>query len=557
MNDDTRVYIAGKEVFPDNLDDIKYNLNFNKSSSDYEIDIDSLIFSDRDADTIKKRAFHDIFRADEVNIKIGEKGKESFEFTGIVDYSTIEYTDIDLSIKVIKRGGTDWLEETADGVLFTSLYKKGLINDGDFTTIHAVVNYIPDNGRLITLLIMEFILVKELINRVKAVQDAIADNIEAVTPVGGIPGPNFGAIISKVIKVASQIALSLAIIVAITKMAKEILEQIISKKQPLKAISFKKLFEKGCEELGLSLSSNLLNRERDLFYLEVGGGIPQSNGPVKSFGELIRVCSNMFNARYKIIDGVLQFERRDSFKAKGNYVIPDVLSNQDKRTRGFKPNTDEAFKNVNISFLYDPNDLNTLDDKNGLYFSLSVDTGITPPDLDVMKGNYEVQNPFALGKEKVGLNAVEKFAKSVYKVIDSFTGLFGKGTNLAANISSRSGSLSVSDINYSVPKCIRIQGNRLVSDQRNSINSSYLWEGYHYINSFVDYKGVNNQYLISPPIEIGMTIKDFDLLYRNNISRTFIGDEAEVDSVSWSKKDQLAEIVYRVKQKYANNLKYE
>jgi hypothetical protein len=113
-------------------------------------------------------------------------------------------------------------------------------------------------------------------------------------------------------------------------------------------MSIKKLFEKGCEHLNLTLQSSLLDDidvgERWVLIPSKnhrGGekptnagsdwretGVPSQQDATDTFGGVIRTFKRMFNADFQIRDGVFIFERVDFFRNQSNYVIPDTFIEQ-------------------------------------------------------------------------------------------------------------------------------------------------------------------------------------------------------------------------------------
>ena len=132
------------------------------------------------------------------------------------------------------------------------------------------------------------------------------------------------------IKLIAYVAYTIAIIVAIKALIEQILEQLLPKKRDHLGMRLKRLFEKGCEHLELSLSSSLLDNISDWVIQpsknHKGGqapegalsgwketGTPGIDDSFDTFGDLIRVWSLVFNAEYKIVGDVFHFERKDFF----------------------------------------------------------------------------------------------------------------------------------------------------------------------------------------------------------------------------------------------------
>ena len=108
-----------------------------------------------------------------------------------------------------------------------------------------------------------------------------------------------------------------------------------------------------------------------------------------------------------------------------------------------------------------------------------------------------------------------------------------------------------------VPKLVMLTSNKPETNIKvnklnaSVINSIYFWEKYHKINSFIE----NNQYKIYT-IEVPFCIEDYYKLKLNNrIIDTDGITEGEIISVKWNVYNQTANINYKLKKQYTNNLK--
>ena len=111
-----------------------------------------------------------------------------------------------------------------------------------------------------------------------------------------------------------------------------------------------------------------------------------------------------------------------------------------------------------------------------------------------IKNLAQISIPFALGKEKTGLTAVEEVMKTLGQIVDNLTGIFGGGTNFANQVEERIGSLLLSSHFITIGKVVVMSGRKLANNQRQLLDTKLLWDKYHYINSFAEYQGVHNQY---------------------------------------------------------------
>ncbi len=98
-----------------------------------------------------------------------------------------------------------------------------------------------------------------------------------------------------------------------------------------------------------------------------------------------------------------------------------------------------------------------------------------------------------------------------------------------------------------------LAGNQLAKNQRYLLSAQRLWEGYHFLESFVTIDNVNNQQIIVTDKKIPFCFQDFVSLSNNNFC-TANGERAEVMSLAWKVEENTAVITYRVYRVYDTNL---
>jgi hypothetical protein len=499
------------------------------------------------------------------------------------------YIDLTQSAKVLgneevvvslkKNKGSDWLTDKADSFSFAYLAEKGIITSSDYTKVPYVINYVPDSMQLIVLALSIYLMTKEIIETIESVAETIADVTNAATPVTGSGfGANAGGPIVTVVfgidvgdsvwtalKLVARIAYTTAMIVAIVNVIEEVLEQLLPKKRDHLGMTYQRMFEKACEYLNLTFSTTITDLDtvhiprKDKKGGESGeSGFPTNESPIYTFGDLIRVCNLQFNADYRIIDGVFYYRRIDEFDFSTRYILPSFLNNPERLLDEYGYNTDEIVSNYNIYYAFDTQDQNTLDDTNGLTFQATTSPNqIVNPDLVNIKGLAQVAVPFSLGKRKNGLTEVEKIARTLGGIVDDLTSIFGGGTNFRNSINDRKGSLLLSSHFTSIGKLVKVSGSKLATNQREKINARRLWDQYHFINSFADYKGAHNQFLIFENVRVPMSARDAKILMSNNKATNLDGEEFEIDRMVYQPWSNSAVIDFRMKKKYTNNLKVE
>jgi len=426
---------------------------------------------------------------------------------------------------------------------------------------------------------------KELIENIKAIGERTADLTDAAIPVTGVSvgagggvvtAYDIGGIVLAALKLILQVAFVVSIIVAIVKLIEQLIEELMPPKRFHLGMSIKKLFQKGCEHLNMTLSSTLLDGidfgERWVLIPSKnhrGGekptnagsdwretGVPSQQDATDTFGGVIRTFKRMFNADFQIRDGVFIFERVDFFRNQSNYVIPDTFIEQNKFIDINTFNTDELKSNYVISYAFDSQDMNTLDVPDGRVFQAQLSPNVTINEsLQTMKGLEQISIPMSLPVRKNKLTIIEEAVKFLVSVADALTGQLGNPQSFSGKISSRIGAMHLSSHFLSIPKLVSMSGNQLSMEQRQILSSTKLWTDYHFLNSFKPIDGQHNQYYLFRKQKIPFCFTDFLSLLNNNIVTTTSGENAQIESVEWNVWDNFATIDYRVNRLYDNNLK--
>ena len=143
----------------------------------------------------------------------------------------------EVEIKLKKRLGSDNFKERADGTSSELMLAKGV--NFDFKNIPYFV--IKDNQveTAITLFIAIYVMTKELIQAIKDTADAIAELIEASTPIPGLSpaGPtilyNVGAIVKAGLKATAQLIYTAALLLAVIQLATQMFTLLFPPKRRL------------------------------------------------------------------------------------------------------------------------------------------------------------------------------------------------------------------------------------------------------------------------------------------------------------------------------------
>ena len=573
-----RHYINGNDFGePRNWQDLEIVIDWENKTETVTLNVTDLSFVLKANKYLQDRIFNGlnggvgVFEGEPYEIKIGDTNNPAYTFEGYLDFAddNVIFGKEEIKLKLKKRYGDDWLNDIADGFSFAYLYDKNVINDGDFVKIPYIINYVPDTMQMITLGLSLYMMTKEMIENVEKIAETVADISNASTPVVGA-GVGVGAVavtawdigdwVMVALKAIARIAYIIAISIAIIKLMTMIFEQLFPQKRYFKGMTYKRMFEKACQHLGLTFQSSI----RELEWVNMpkkenkgdDKGFPTNDSPIYTFGDLIRTMKKLFNADYRIIGNVFYFERKDKFDDINNDVLPDYFQNQERLLNEFSLNTDEIVSNYVLKFEYDTMDRNTLDNQIGrIYQIITEPITVTNKEYVNIKNLTEIDIPFSLGSVKTKLTGLEKFAKEVGKFVDTLTGIFGNGTNIANSVQSRIGSLYLTNHFTTKDKILKVGSSGLNLNQRQFINAKYLWENYHFINSFAEINGVHNQFFKYKNYKIPMTLKQFQILLGKNKLYDNAGNVIFIDKLQYKPENATAIIDYRLNKKYTNNLK--
>ena len=499
-----------------------------------------------------------IFEGIPYRVVISEDGVY-YAYDGFIDLSSdlVFLGNDGISAMVNRKQGETWLNDVSDGFGISSMIINNEIVDSDYTEIRYVINYKPDVFQIATLSLSIFILSNELVRMVKDVIKDRTEHIADLIPLGG-----FG-IVFNVGRGAWHIAMAIveviyiiAVLVGMVFMVKSLLEQLLPKSGVYRGFTIRNMFQLCCNHLNLTLKSDLLDSVGDLVYLppksDEENGVVGTDTLLDSFGEVIRTFKSMFNADFRIEDGVFRFERRDFFDYEGGFIMPDIFSNQEELKDNFSFNTDEFISNYNINFRIDSSDENTFEHTDGLSFQSSL-SALTVKDkkLSTIKGLSTTSLPFSLGMAKSGINIIEEMGKRLGSTIDAITGIFGSGTNFVSDINERDGALLLSNDYFYIPKVVFVRDRGIYQD----ISAKWLWDNYHFINSFSPDYAKPNQWKIHEETRIPINVSNIVALLKNNSGVMPDGTEMTVSKLIWKPYEDVAVVTYRERFMYTNNLK--
>lgn len=505
------------------------------------------------------------------DIEVQDSDNSKQVFNGFVDLTTAIFKgEKETQASVKKRQGKTWIEEVANPISFQSLDWSGY----NTVYVQTVRNYVPDGVEVSIISLSLFMMVKELVEAIKTISNRVGDLIATFTPDIVIPAVEVakpGAIAKSILAGIFELAYIIGIVIGIIQLVRELINQLYPPLRYQPALLVKDLFTNALSKVGMTFESSIFDSapfnnmaylpfKDDKGKLSKKGGVPYptAQDSIYTLGDLIRVCQDMFNAKFKIQNGVFKLERRDYWENEASYTLPAVLSNQDERYDEYTYNAQDIQSNYLISFTTDYQDQNTLDNFVGTNYQIITSANtINDSSLVNIKNLTEVRLPISRGTRKNELTGFEKVIRGFLKFVDLLTGIFGKGTNFAKVVENRIGSLMLSNELIGNGKFLIMQGNKLSAQNENIIRAKYLWDNYHFIESFAEINGTHNQYRVYTDVRIPFSFVDFITLSDNNFFTTDLGEDGELLTLDWISDQNSATVSFRIKEKFTNNLKLE
>jgi hypothetical protein len=517
----------------------------------------------------------------------------SVVFDGFITLSDDPQTSpMQSRIKLIENQSIDWLNEVADGFTFEYLAKaKGTITFADYKILPYVIERPTDWTGIAIMQLTVFTVVNEIQAAIQKIQELTAESANPLE-------------VSAIIKLALYIIYLIVLFASLIKLIVDIFRLLI---QPVKyhaAMTFRKHFEKGCQELGLNFSSPIEDLDwvylpekyqlppdgKGLFGFFNSGASAGFEGYYKgTFGDFIRLMVNIFKGKINIVEGTMYF-----FKQNFNFGQPQLtLPNLEYRDDLIGYNSNELKSNYYLTFQTDLSDNNTIIEYQGTAIQIITANAYLPNGWQTtLKGLEEVNLEVALGKRKTQLSTVEKIADAFYKIIGGvintlikITNAVIKGinaiiktinriikalktiginlkfqlntikplqlSNFGNTIENRIGMLKLENDYFNTPKIIAIDNNNKLKTVQPS--ARYLWQTYH--KEVVSFVGNDPaQYRIYPSKKIRFKEADYLLVKNNKFVNTFEGKEAELISLVWNDWEQSADVSFKIREKYDNNL---
>jgi hypothetical protein len=574
-------YINNIPITPRNRTEIGIISDFSGNPEILSLTTDNIILPREAKDLIDQHiASVGLFEA--IPYKVTLEGGITLEYMiDLTDGVKVRQHEIEVTLK--RRQHIDDFRSQADGTSFEYMASQGV----NFA-VNDVPYFIVKDDQLeqaLQLGIIAFIMTKEFIQAIKDTSEAIADLVEASTPILGVSpaGPtvsyNVGAIVSASLKVAAQVIYTAALLVALIKLADQLIQTMFPSKRNLKGIRFNDLLRQSCAFLGYTYQSATISdkwvlcpvplvKGSDSIFDDVinafspafNKGYPTSSDTTPTLGTFIEACETMFNARLIVSNNQVRVERRDWLNSQSIANVVPSLSLQADRDDEYTYMTTnaEVWKRYYIHYQTDFTDLHTCEGEvyaeHDAEYSTEPLFPVTDPQMVTIRGLNDVNIPFALARRKTKLTIVEEIAKDVLETIDFLTGIFGGGTAYATQISQRKDAIRISQQYFSTTKVLYasvgdFQSGAFVQrgDYLDFCGATALWNNYHYINAIAE-----NDWILYENVRVRITAQDFVTLQTNNFVLVD-GNLVEILKIEWIDEQSFAQMSYRTRGNWGQN----
>ena len=516
--------IKGQEISPDNRFDIVVSIDFDARIDQQKMTTDTLVLS-REGNKIVKDHINQGKLLEGIPYEVEFAPQQSIQY--FVDLtSEMKVYDNKVHVTLKNYLGHDQFFDKAETLIWD------LVNlSNPITGIDIKYQILPQdaNARALMASLGLFTISMSIAQQSREVKERAISVAWATQPLYGVSAvgpvlvPDWKSIVINILKLVIALVFTAILLFQAVTLGLEIYRLLNPPLNILKASTAIDLLKKGCNHLGFTFKSSILegdykdmvilpvpqNRTNvkwyDVFSGDFGTGLnkafPQASDTVGTLGSLIYAMENMFNAKAKVQNGVVQLERWDYWKLNANQQLSSSLVVQADRVNAFEYDFSKLFKRYYIHYLTDYSDYNTLDAFENNLAEYSLDT-TKPTDLklNLIKGLQEKTIPFALAKRKSKLTWLEKQFLGLYKAIDKLSA--GK-TGLVAK-KNKYGAIQITDAFFSTTKIFMWDKAFGARENQDLLKPTNLWDKYHYINNPEIY-----QYIIKRGVKIKITSAEF------------------------------------------------
>ncbi len=430
------------------------------------------------------------------------------DFNYILDRDQIE-------AKAILDESTDNLAELLsilDSALLSGLYEKKQI---DYLVEKVDVN---TDVALLSVAIFSYSYI--LYSQIKDASFFLARVTEATADSATL---SFGATLALVIE-GIAIAIFLAVtLIQILKLFNQLKNLLLPQQKKAKVISLHSLIETPIKYLGYELVTDI-QELKNVFHWSSKSNIPKATDQCGKALGCFELVIQKYNAKIWI-EGKKVFvmsPQNQLLQSQSTYVLGDYI------LENYTENTDEQKGTYELIYSTDFSDEWTLENFKGTEFL--VRANITDVRNSTIKGIEQNIYSVALATRKDELNLVEKTFELVVDVVKEVLKVFGSSTNIVLP-KKRLGLPKVSNANFSVPKLIYLNGDKMPKNHRDLLSAKTDWKNWHYLKSHT--QNPRAKLKVYSEQQIKFNESDYQKVLKNPYFATKKGEKGRFTKTQW------------------------
>ena len=546
-----RHFINNKEITPRNLYDIGIKVDFEAKADEIQVTTDSLILPrEAKSEVIKHIDNVGLFEGIPYRVEM-ENGIQLDYYIDLTEEHLIEDNQVQCKIKL--KNYHDDFYDRADGLSFSLINSKNYIPS---VNLQYIILPVDKEGLAVSSFIAMYSMSIAIAQQGKETSESAKEF--AKIPFAGFS--SLGEILSAGLKVALNATYFAILVYESTKLWENISGLLNPPIRMGKANLVVDLINTGCKYLGYTFESSIFSGEYaklailpvplndatpSLFDISLSDfstkklfrGYPTEQDSVSTLGDLLSAMESMFNAKTRVVDKVVYFERWDKFKRNSSVKLDSSLNNQPTRTNKYKYDFSRLFKRYYIHYSNDYSDIVTLDNyvNQATEYSLQNNPNSPTAKLSTIKGLTEINIPFSLAYTKKETNWFEDIYQAL---VDAFQWISGTSDDY----SDKKGAVIVSQVYFSSTKIFIHDGISRPAKNSNEtlLNASVLWDKFHYINN----PKSGNMRIIRDNVKFPMDSKTFYSIYKNNFIQ-IDGQDCEILNMEYYDEKKYAVITYK------------
>lgn len=490
-------------------------------------------------------------------------------FKGILDLADdieVNREKKEVKAKLLKLDGLNTFANVSEAITMGLLESEGVFTSADYVDIPYVKETEFDYLATAILIVSIFQIQKQLQDLIKDTADLFADT--GGEAAGSLSTGLVGAGIIGFGKAAANVIYFAAMFFILISMIQELFNLLFPVVKYHRGIKLRTILEKGCDFAGYQFESSI--PELDELYIlprktqegrrnipNSESGLPVSGGPLYTLGKCVGLVKDLFNAKVKIADDNIVYieslKNRGFWELESAYEMPPIKVDIDKY------NTNELVGTKVVSFSIDNNNYWDLENYKGTVYEIKT-LPIAYNDFRkvLIKGISQLTFPVALGTRKTTETLLERTFRTFANIADSLSTIFKTNNDFTGKVDRKAGMLRMSTDLVNIPKALRLTPTlKLEKNHRDLWSAKYLYDEYHYVNSFVKEVADDqyNQYKVYQKIKMNASFEDFLKIINNNIATDEDGNRVVFDSILYNFGGGYWEADYRVQYEYSTNLK--